>query len=66
MINFDGKLVNPFNITYVEKHSSVLSGGVFRVVITLADGTSLHEMMTVTELNEFEEMLTELIMGEEL
>lgn len=66
MINFDGKLVNPLNITFVDKHHTPLSGGVARVVIHLACGSSLSEMMTLAEYEEFDDMLTEIIMGEPL
>ncbi len=66
MIDFDGKLVNPYNITHIYKQDTPLSGGVVKVVVRLACGTPLSEMMTLQEYNEFEEMVTDLIMGEEL
>lgn len=65
MIDFNGKLVNPFNITYVEKQDSPLSGGVVRVALHLACGSHLVEQMTLLEYNELEETLAELLLGEE-
>lgn len=66
MIDFDGQLVNPFNITFVSREQDVLSGEPVRVFLHLACGTVLSEGMTAAEFIEFESMLTELIMGEEI
>lgn len=65
MIDFADNLVNPFNITYVEKKESSLSGGLIRVVLHLACGNYLVDHMSIVEYSELEEMLTDLIMGEE-